>query len=52
MPDIDEMLKGAREAMAVGRIFGDPIERGEITLVPVAAIQGCGGGCGCGESRR
>lgn len=44
MPDIDAALKGARDAMTVSRVFGEPIERGEVTVIPVAQIQGGGGG--------
>ena len=44
MPDIDATLKGARDAMTVSRVFGEPIERGEVTVIPVAQIQGGGGG--------
>ncbi|MGD0272611.1 MAG: spore germination protein GerW family protein [Gaiellaceae bacterium] len=46
MPDIDAMLAGAREAMTVSRVFGEPIERGEVTIIPVAQVQGGGGGGG------
>jgi uncharacterized spore protein YtfJ len=46
MPDIDAMFKGARDAMTVSRVFGEPIERGEVTIVPVAQVQGGGGGGG------
>lgn len=46
MPDIDAILKGAREAMTVSRVFGEPIERGEVTIIPVAQVQGGGGGGG------
>jgi uncharacterized spore protein YtfJ len=46
MPDIDAMLAGARDAITVRRVFGEPIERGEVTIIPVAAVQGGGGGGG------
>lgn len=46
MPDIDAMLKGARDAMTVSRVFGEPIERGEVAIIPVAQVQGGGGGGG------
>jgi len=46
MPDIDAMFKGARDAMTVSRVFGEPIERGEVTIIPVAQVQGGGGGGG------
>ena len=46
MPDIDAMLKSARDAMTVSRVFGEPIERGGVTIIPVAQVQGGGGGGG------
>ena len=46
MPDIDAMLAGAREVMTVRRVFGEPIERGEVMIIPVAQVQGGGGGGG------
>lgn len=46
MPDIDAMLKGARDAMTVSRVFGEPIERDGATIIPVAEIKGYAGGGG------
>ena len=46
MPNVDEILEGARDAMTVKRVFGDPIETDGITLVPVAKVGGGGGGGG------
>jgi uncharacterized spore protein YtfJ len=46
MPDIDEMWKGVREAMTVSRVFGEPIDRSEVTIVPVASVRGVGVGGG------
>jgi uncharacterized spore protein YtfJ len=42
------VLKGAQESMTVRRVFGDPIEVGGTTLVPVARVSGGGGGGGRG----
>ena len=39
-----EILSGAQDAMSVRRVFGDPIQAGDVTLVPVAVIAGGGGG--------
>jgi uncharacterized spore protein YtfJ len=50
MPNVDEMLEGARDAMSVKRVFGDPIEREGVTLVPVAKVRGGGGGGGDAEN--
>ena len=41
---VDEMLQGARDAMAVSRVYGEPIERNGVTLIPTAAVMGGGGG--------
>lgn len=44
--NMDEMLAGARDAMTVKRVFGDPIEKDGLTLIPAARIRGGGGGGG------
>lgn len=46
MPNVDEILGGARDAMSVRRVFGDPIESEGVTVVPVAKVSGGGGGGG------
>jgi uncharacterized spore protein YtfJ len=48
MPDVDEMWKGAREAITVKRVYGDPVQSDGVTLVPVAAVRGGAGGGGEG----
>jgi uncharacterized spore protein YtfJ len=50
MPSVDALLAGVREAITVSRVFGEPIERGEVTIIPVADVHGCG--CSCGESEQ
>jgi uncharacterized spore protein YtfJ len=49
MPDVDEMWKGARDAMTVKRVYGDPVQSDGVTLVPVAAVRGGAGGGGDNE---
>jgi len=49
MPTVEEVMQGARDVMTVRRVFGEPVEKGEITFVPVASVRGGGGGGG-GES--
>jgi uncharacterized spore protein YtfJ len=44
--NIDEMLTGVRDALTVKRVYGDPIERDGILVIPAAAMQGGGGGGG------
>jgi uncharacterized spore protein YtfJ len=48
--NVTEMLEGAREAMTVKRVYGDPIEREGITIVPTARVRGGGGGGGDAEN--
>jgi uncharacterized spore protein YtfJ len=50
MPNVDEILQGARDAMSVKRVFGDPIEADGVTVVPVAKVGGGGGGGGDEEN--
>jgi uncharacterized spore protein YtfJ len=44
--NVDEFLTGARDAMTVRRVYGDPIEQGDVTVIPAAAVAGGGGGGG------
>ena len=46
MPNIDELLEGARDAITVKRVFGDPVEADGVTIVPAADVRGVGGGGG------
>ena len=48
--NVTEMLEGAREAMTVKRVYGDPIERDGLTIVPTADVRGGGGGGGDAEN--
>jgi uncharacterized spore protein YtfJ len=43
---VDELLLGVRDAIAVRRVFGDPVEREGVTVIPAAAVRGGGGGGG------
>jgi len=47
--DVQEMLTGARDAISVGRVFGEPFEKNGVTILPAASVRGGGGG-GSGES--
>jgi len=47
--DVQEMLTGARDAITVGRVFGEPFEKNGVTILPAASVRGGGGG-GSGES--
>ena len=44
--DLDALLQGHRDAVTVRRIYGDPVERDGVTLVPAAAVFGGTGGGG------
>jgi uncharacterized spore protein YtfJ len=44
--NVDELLSGVRDAISVRRVYGDPIERDGVVLVPAAAVGGGGGGGG------
>lgn len=48
--NVDEMLTGARDAMTVKRVYGDPIERDGILVIPAAKVTGGGGGGGDNEN--
>jgi uncharacterized spore protein YtfJ len=50
MPNVDEILQGAREAITVKRVYGDPIEAEGVTIVPAAVVRGGGGGGGDEEN--
>jgi len=44
--NVDEMLAGARDTMTVKRVYGDPIERDGMLVIPAANVVGGGGGGG------
>ena len=43
---ISNMVAQARDAMTVRRVYGDPIERDGIVVIPAAVVSGGGGGGG------
>jgi uncharacterized spore protein YtfJ len=43
------MVQGTHDAMNVRRVYGDPIEKDGLTLIPVASVTGGGGGGGDAE---
>jgi uncharacterized spore protein YtfJ len=46
---VEELMEQARDAITVKRVFGDPIEKDGITVIPVANVMGgAGGGEGTG----
>jgi uncharacterized spore protein YtfJ len=46
--DLDTLLQGHRDAITVRRIYGDPVERDGVTIVPAAMVMGGTGGGGDG----
>ena len=42
--DLDTLLQGHRDAITVRRIYGDPVERDGVTIVPAAVVMGGTGG--------
>lgn len=50
MPDIEAILLGAQDAMAAKRVYGEPVERDGVTVIPAASVGGGGGGGGDNEN--
>ncbi|KFA86920.1 spore germination protein GerW family protein [Archangium violaceum] len=44
--DVNEVIDRARDAFSVRRVYGDPIQQGEVTVIPAARVTGGGGGGG------
>lgn len=42
--NVDEMIRSARDAMAVSTVYGEPIERNGTLVIPAAKVRGGGGG--------
>jgi uncharacterized spore protein YtfJ len=48
---LDEILSTAKDTISVKRVFGEPIEREGLTVIPVAVVGGGGGG-GSGQDEK
>ncbi len=48
--NVDEMIRGTQDAMTVKRVYGDPIEKDGLTVIPAAKVMGGGGGGGDAEN--
>jgi uncharacterized spore protein YtfJ len=46
---VEDIFQQARDSMTVRRVFGEPIEREDVVVVPVARVRGGGGGGGSGR---
>ena len=44
-----ELIEGVREALSVRQVFGEPVERDGVTVIPAATVIGGGGGGGGGS---
>lgn len=42
--DINAILSGAQDILTARRVFGEPIQVGDATIIPVARVRGGGGG--------
>ncbi|MFI6318070.1 spore germination protein GerW family protein [Nonomuraea sp. NPDC050556] len=50
--NIMELLEQTKDQATVGRVFGEPITRGDVTIIPVAKVaQGGGGGMGTSKDK-
>ncbi len=49
--DITELIEQSKDSATVKRVFGEPIQHGDVLVIPVARIAHGGGG-GSGEGRR
>jgi uncharacterized spore protein YtfJ len=46
--DVQQTIEQAKDALTVGRVFGEPVEKDGVTVIPAARVQGGAGG-GTGE---
>ena len=46
--DVNDLMRQTRDALTVTKLFGEPVERDGVTVIPVAVVRGGGGG-GHGE---
>lgn len=44
--DAQRVIQGTHDALTVRRVFGDPIERDDVVVIPAARVRGGGGGGG------
>jgi uncharacterized spore protein YtfJ len=44
MAVMDKVIEGVRDSATVRKVYGDPIEKEGMTIIPAAAVMGGGGG--------
>lgn len=42
--DVNQTIKDAEDALTVRRVFGEPYQHDDITIIPVARVAGAAGG--------
>ena len=42
--DVDQLMKTAKDSLTVRRVYGDPVERDGLTVIPAASVAGGFGG--------
>ena len=42
--ELQELISGARDAISVKRVYGEPYEKNGLTVIPAATVRGGGGG--------
>ncbi|HYM49140.1 MAG TPA: hypothetical protein VET65_01070 [Candidatus Limnocylindrales bacterium] len=50
--NVQELMEKARDTMTVRRVYGEPIEKDGVTIIPAASVSGGGGGGGFGVRAR
>jgi len=50
--NVQEIVERARDQMRVGVVFGDPLEKNGVTIIPAAKVQGGGGGGSGGQGEQ
>ena len=50
MPDVQELIRGAQDAMTAKRVYADAVEVDGVTVIPAASVRGGGGGGGDNEN--
>ncbi len=44
--DVRQVIEQAKDALTVGRVYGEPIEKDGLTVIPAAKVRGGAGGGG------
>jgi uncharacterized spore protein YtfJ len=44
MSKVDELINGVRDTLTVGRVYGEPLEKNGVVVLPAALVRGGAGG--------